>query len=283
MDKELRLTVTGQDIKMEQPVLLVEGTVNIYTAVCSFDMEWDDYIKTVVFRCGGIEKEKSLSGNSCQVPWEVLIKDEYLRIGIYGVKSDGTSVPTIGTDGLLVHPGAGPTEEAAEPSPTLVEQLLNKIGSMDTLKTEDKSSLVAAINEIWASGGGGSGGTTNHSKLTNRDADDQHPMSSITGLVKELEGKQTAGDYLTQEADPTVPAWAKEATKPSYTAAEVGADPSGTAASQVAAHNTGTDAHSDIRLLISGLTARLNALADSDDTTLDQLSEVVRTSRATAL
>ena len=45
--------------------------------------------------------------------------------------------------------------------------------------------------------------------------------------------------------------------------------------SQVSTHNTGTDTHSDIRLLISGLTDRLNALADSDDTTLDQMSEVV--------
>ena len=33
--------------------------------------------------------------------------------------------------------------------------------------------------------------------------------------------------------------------------------------------------HNDIRLLISRLTTRLNALADSDDTTLDQLSEIV--------
>ena len=82
-------------------------------------------------------------------------------------------------------------------------------------------------------------------------------------------------EMVTEETDPTVPAWAKEPTKPSYTASEVGADPSGTAAAQVAAHNTGTDAHSDIRLLIQGLTDRLNALADSDDTTLDQLSEVV--------
>ena len=80
---------------------------------------------------------------------------------------------------------------------------------------------------------------------------------------------------MTEESDPTVPAWAKEAQKPSYTASEVGADPSGTAASQVSAHNTGADTHSDIRALIQGLTARLNALADSDDTTLDQLSEVV--------
>lgn len=48
-----------------------------------------------------------------------------------------------------------------------------------------------------------------------------------------------------------------------------------TADVKVDAHNTGTDTHSDIRLLISGLTDRLNALCDSDDTTLDQLSEVV--------
>ena len=40
-------------------------------------------------------------------------------------------------------------------------------------------------------------------------------------------------------------------------------------------HNTSDSTHNDIRLLISGLTTRLNALADSDDTTLDQLSEIV--------
>jgi len=40
-------------------------------------------------------------------------------------------------------------------------------------------------------------------------------------------------------------------------------------------HNTSTASHTDIRNLISGLTTRLNALADSDDITLDQLSEIV--------
>lgn len=40
-------------------------------------------------------------------------------------------------------------------------------------------------------------------------------------------------------------------------------------------HNTATDAHNDIRLLIEDLTTRLAAIADSDDTTLDQLSEIV--------
>lgn len=142
--------------------------------------------------------------------------------------------------------------------------------------------LVKSIDETgkpteWETGEvtGGTGGTNDHSKLSNRDAADQHPIGAITGLEAALDGKQPAGSYLTEESDPTVPAWAKEAQKPSYTAQEVGADPSGTAAGLVSAHNTAEAAHNDIRLLISGLTQRLNALADSDDTTLDQLSEVV--------
>lgn len=45
--------------------------------------------------------------------------------------------------------------------------------------------------------------------------------------------------------------------------------------SAISTHNTHDAAHNDIRLLIQGLSTRLNALADSDDTTLDQMSEIV--------
>ena len=53
----------------------------------------------------------------------------------------------------------------------------------------------------------------------------------------------------------------------SLTASDVGAAP--------VSHNTSTEAHNDIRLLISGLSDRLNALANSDDVDLDQMKEVV--------
>ena len=48
----------------------------------------------------------------------------------------------------------------------------------------------------------------------------------LSAYLTELEAHglyQPIGAYLTAETDPTVPAWAKEATKPTYTAAEVGA------------------------------------------------------------
>lgn len=124
-------------------------------------------------------------------------------------------------------------------------------------------------------------------------------------------------DAIKDEKDPTVPDWAKQPRKPTYTASEVGALPSsytppvtsvngmtgavalsaqdvgarpdtwtpsasevgadaaGTASGAVAAHNTSGAAHADLRALIEGLNSRLNTLADSDDTTLDQLSEIV--------
>lgn len=130
-----------------------------------------------------------------------------------------------------------------------------------------------------------------------------------------LATKQPVGNYLTSytETDPTVPSWAKASSKPSYSKSEVGlgnvdnikqysannpppypvtsvnsktgavtldasavgADKSGTASSAVSAHNTKNDAHNDIRLLITALTNRLDALANSDDDTLDQMAELV--------
>lgn len=49
---------------------------------------------------------------------------------------------------------------------------------------------------------GAGGGTSDHNLLINRDLPDQHPISAITGLADELDGKQPSGDYATtQEVD----------------------------------------------------------------------------------
>lgn len=55
----------------------------------------------------------------------------------------------------------------------------------------------ADLDVEWADGGGS--GTSDHAKLSNRDAADQHPISAITGLENALKGKQPAGDYLTAD------------------------------------------------------------------------------------
>lgn len=64
-------------------------------------------------------------------------------------------------------------------------------------------------------------------------------------------------------------------TPPNQTADQVGADPKGSAASAVSQHNTAGDSHNDIRLELKAINDRLTAFFDSDNQTLDELSEIV--------
>ena len=96
----------------------------------------------------------------------------------------------------------------------------------------------------WADPQGGGGGTTDYEKLTNKPQINSVELSGNKSL-QDL-GAQPAGDYaerseiptktsqlqndsgfLIEEADPTVPEWAKAPQKPSYTPQEIGAQPAG--------------------------------------------------------
>ena len=373
---------------------VVELSRNVVYLELEFDAEWDGAAITVLFSNDFVENGKTYqkiwNNEPIPVPTEVL-ETGMLRIGCVGLLDGGkTRITTARMERgvqILRCGGIIGVDPAGE-TPELWEQLLASMGQLGDLQTKDKSSLVAAINEVLSQVGTGSGSV------------------DPADIAKAVE------DYLSanpiQEQDPTVPAWAKQPEKPTYTAAEVGALPDtykppvddalsetsanpvqnkvvagklseieaiakgrvtgyvfdtesdmrawiasnaselnigdnlyiratnvpdywwdGTAAqpletqkidlteyakksevpavdatltqpgqaadaaevgsrlsslseeivitseSKVSAHNTGADTHGDIRLLIQGLTDRLNALADSDDTTLDQLSEVV--------
>jgi hypothetical protein len=169
-------------------------------------------------------------------------------------------------------------------------------------------------------------GKTGEVKLSAEDVGALPDNTTIPSKTSELTNDS---GFLTSytETDPTVPAWAKAPTKPSYsnsevglgnvdnvkqysasnpppypvtsvngktgevtlaasdvgarpstwtpTYSDVGADKSGAASSAVSSHNTNTSAHNDLRLLIEGLTTRLNTLANSTDDDLDQMAEVV--------
>ena len=105
--------------------------------------------------------------------------------------------------------------------------------------------------------------------------DDYAKKTDLPVIPNNVSAFENDKGYLTEETDPTVPSWAKTEKKPVYIASEVGADEQGTASSLVSEHNTGTDAHNDIRLLIKSLADRLDAVANSSDEELDQLSEIV--------
>lgn len=152
----MRLRATGQTLELVESERLVSGSVEIYTAAFEFDAAWDGYAKTAVFTDDmGRSAEIALTDNTCTVPWEILRAGKYIHIGIYGVNGD-KRYPTIYTaNGLRVFEGALPANPSQPPSPTEYDQLLSMIGDTAALKTTDKSSLVAAINEIYQAGGGG--------------------------------------------------------------------------------------------------------------------------------
>lgn len=91
-------------------------------------------------------------------------------------------------------------EPPDSPSKAWFAKILSDIGDLSDLDTAAKENLVAAINEARQACGGGAGGTSDHQKLSNRDAADQHPIGAITGLDAALAGKQPTGNYLTNEA-----------------------------------------------------------------------------------
>lgn len=151
----------------------------------------------------------------------------------------------------------GTEEEFAE---KLAKEHPKKISEL-----ENDSKFITASGAPVQSVNGKTGAVTLNADDVGARADDWMPTAAEVGA--------RADDWMPTAAE--VGALPDTYTPPNQTAEQVGADPSGTAAGKVAAHNTNTGAHSDIRLLISTLTSRLDALANSDDTTLDQMAEVV--------
>lgn len=206
--------------------------------------------------------DKETSGDNITFSWLVgrtafeKMGEVKFNVCLRKTNGDGVVVKEFNTTIATLPPvleGLETTELIVQQNPDVIESILQRLGVLEE--------------------NGGGGGTSDYSDLENK--------PQLNGITlegnKTLEdvGAQPKGNYLTSESDPTVPQWAKNPTKPTYTATEVGADASGTAESKVSAHNTSDDAHNDIRLLVQGLTTRLNALADSDDDTLDQMSEIV--------
>lgn len=100
-------------------------------------------------------------------------------------------------------------------------------------------------------------------------------LAGLDGKVDKLDGKELSSNDFTdaeKEKLASIEQGADVTTEASILEA-LGYSPA--SASDLTAHYTDASAHTDIRTLISGLSERLNSIADSDDVTLDQLSEIV--------
>ena len=97
--------------------------------------------------------------------------------------------------------------------------------------------------------------------LGKRDGMAESPVKSVNGKT---------GDVVINADD----VGARPSTwTPTYS--DTGAEQSGTAAQKVSEHNSSDTSHNDIRQSLKQLSEKVNAILDSDDDTLDELSEIV--------
>ena len=135
------------------------------------------------------------------VPSEATAKSGIGKVVFTGV-SDGIQRISCDLEYWVVAHSAVQGAQSGGVAPSWFEQAANRFmplggttGQVLTKKTD------ADFDAEWqdSKGGEGGGGATDHSKLENRDTADQHPISAITGLEEALDGKQAAGNYLTDK------------------------------------------------------------------------------------
>ena len=145
------------------PELLTAGMAKAVTVEFVFSDDWSGLTKTAVFSAGRTTVdvlESAWDGNKVVVPHEILADaGPIARVGVYGANADGLILPTVWVTLGKVMPAAEPSgDPGADPTLPIWAQLQNQIGDLDDLKTYNKDTLVAAINEARNSGGGSGGG-----------------------------------------------------------------------------------------------------------------------------
>lgn len=199
----IKLTVSGASARAEVDGLLTSGMVGIPVEI-TYDSAWDGLTKALVCRGGSVIRTILNVDGLATVPHECMISDSTLQIGVEGRNTDGTLViPTVWARCGLICSGANAeADPSTDPTLPVWAQIQAMIGNLDDLETTAKENLVAAINEALSNGGG--------------EVDPE--------AVQKIVGEYLAANPPTvTESDPTVPAWAKQPEKPSYTADEVGA------------------------------------------------------------
>ena len=145
------------------PELLTAGMAKVVTVHFAFSPDWDSLRKTAVFSDGWrtVDVLEADWVDGCTpIPHEVLqTAGRNVRVGVYGSDSTGVALPTVWAELGRVRPAADPSgDTSTDPTAPVWSQLQGQIGDLKKLKTYSKDSLVAAVNELWHSGGGGGGG-----------------------------------------------------------------------------------------------------------------------------
>jgi hypothetical protein len=124
---DFAITVRDRTVTVDRrPTVVVSGSVNVYTMSVALDDAWDGYTCRAVFRCGFELREVLIVDGACAVPWEALVANGSLYIGVYGINGD-KRMPTCWTsERIYVASGTVTADASQDPSPTVFEELVEQ-------------------------------------------------------------------------------------------------------------------------------------------------------------
>ena len=155
--KTLKFTIRDKHITRQDGNAVVAGAVNHYELECAFDEDWDGLTKTVVLENGDVKVELLYTGG-LTLPWEVC-REGGLLLSVRGTKTLGDGRTQVVRTARMAKPipvEPGGSEEGEAPSgftPELAQQVLAVLGDLAALLTTNKSTMVAAINEVYQEAG----------------------------------------------------------------------------------------------------------------------------------
>ena len=159
MTYNITLTANHQSLTAKYLPLAAESVQYLTAKVVYETDDWTGREIKAMFGRGCTVYEVPVTGGEITAKQQLNLTAGDWRVWLVGNSArDGDVIPRITTNvaHIIVAPTGG-TEGSPFPAipPTVEEQLRADMGNLADLTTEDKSSLVAAINEVRQTGGGG--------------------------------------------------------------------------------------------------------------------------------
>ena len=166
MTYNITLTANHQSLTAEYLPLAAESVQYLTAKVVCETEDWTGREIKAMFEQGCTVYEVPVTGGEITAKQQLNLTAGDWRVWLVGNSArDGDVIPRITTN--IAHISVAPTggtEGNPFPAtpPTVEEQLRADMGDLADLTTKDKSSLVAAINEVRQTGGGGTAYTIGH-------------------------------------------------------------------------------------------------------------------------
>lgn len=148
--------IRGQELRISTPEIAADSIKYLEAEFHFAGRDWDGYVKTAYFINGASKFALVLADDRITADMGLNLTAGEWEVKLSGVKGDSRITTT--TEHVYVREFGSTDGTLPDVTATQAEQILAKIGDLSNLTTEDKTSLVAAINEAAKSGGGGSGG-----------------------------------------------------------------------------------------------------------------------------